>query len=247
MPANPHTTLIEVVNLVAQSVGHPSTTDVASATDEAILRIAFYANICGSELAFMFNWQFLMKTANIDVVADAPGQTEKGFALPVDFKAMLDDTHWDAGTQMPAIGPINPQDWQWLVVRQAMITTRFMWRIRDNLLWIKSPPETSRVLTFEYLSKFWARDGNDVAPIDLLAKNSDYHIYPWQLMVLFTRAKWFENEGYDSSGAYLDFQKAFAYETGTNQGATSLSLVPGVGYPYISVARNIPDSGYGSA
>jgi len=247
MPAAPRTTLIEVVKYVAKSVGHPTTTDVASSTDEAISRLGFYVNLCGSELGFMFNWQHLMKTANLTIVADTPGQIEKGFALPADFKAMIDDTHWDSTSQMPALGPINPQDWQCLVVRQAMITTRFLWRIRDGKLWIKSPPTTPSNLTFEYLSKYWAVDGEDGTPIDAMMKNSDYHLYPWQLLVLFTRAKWFENEGYDSTGAYLDFQKAFAYETGTNQGATSLSLVPGVGYPYITVARNLPDTGYGSA
>ena len=247
MPAAPQTTLIELVNLVAGSVGHPKTTDVASTTDEAILRLVFYANLCGGELCTMYNWQQLMKTASVSIVADAPSQTEKSFDLPSDYKAMLDDTHWDSANQMPSLGPINPQDWQTLLVRQAMITTRFMWRIRDNKLWVKSPPSTATPFTFEYLSKYWARDGTDSTVRDIMMKNSDYHIFPWQLMMLFTRAKWFENEGYDSTGAYLDFQKAFAYETGTNQGATSLSLVPGVGYPYITVARNVPDTGYGSA
>jgi hypothetical protein len=66
-------------------------------------------------------------------------------------------------------------------------------------------------------------------------------------MILYTRVKWFENEGYDSSAAQADFLKAFNYESGTDKGATSLSLVPGVGYPYINAIRNLPDSGYGSS
>jgi hypothetical protein len=247
MPAAPRTTLIEIVNLVAKSVGHPSTLDVASALDEAILRIAYYVNLCGTELTYMHNWQFLTKTVDITIQADAPDQTEKGFNLPDDFRAMIDDTHWARGTQLPAVGPVNSQDWQWLVVRKAQITTRIMWRIRNNQIWVKSPPMDPETLTFEYLSRNWAVDGDSVLPDDIMDKNNDWHLYPWQLLMMFVRAKWFENEGYDSNGAYADFQMAFNYETGVNKGATSLALVPGTGYPYINVLRNIPDTGYGAA
>ena len=65
-------------------------------------------------------------------------------------------------------------------------------------------------------------------------------------MVMYTRAKWFENEGYDSTAAYSDFQRAFQYEAGVDKGATALSLVPGAGYPYINPVRNVPDTGYGA-
>lgn len=249
MTAPSKTTLLEIVNDVAKSVGHPATQDVASVTDEAILRLAYYANIAGTELCYMNlgGWSALQNTATIPIVADAPGQREKGFDLPVDFKAMIDDTHWDASTQLPAIGPVNPQDWQWMVVRQAMITTRFLWRIRNKQIWIKSPPTTAQNLTFEYVSKSWAVDGTTAAKQDFMTNNGDYHVYPWQLMVLYTRAKWFENEGYDSTGAYLDFKKAYDYEVGQDKGATALSLVPGTGYPYLSAVKNIPDTGYGAA
>jgi len=245
MSAAAQTTLLEVVNSVAQSVGHPKTTDVSSSQDESILRIAYYANIAGTELSYAANWQWLTKVSEIQIVADFPAQTEKAFDLPTDFHAFIDDTQWNRSTQLPAIGPINSQDWQWLIVRKTMITTRMMWRIRNKKLWIKSPPVNSQPFSFEYLSKNWAVDGNTETPQDLMSKNIDYHLYPWQLMVLYTRAKWFENEGYDSSGAYEDFKRAFMYETGVDKAATALTLVPGQGYPYIDAVKNIPDTGYG--
>jgi len=247
MPAMPRTTLIELVNAVARSVGHPITTDVASSMDEAVLRIAYYANLACTELIYMFNWQFLTKPYNLLFAAEFEGQVERGYDLPPDFKAMVDETHWTRSTQLPAIGPINPQDWQCLVIRDAKVTTRILWRIRGGQIWIKSPSVSEETLKFEYLSKYWAVDGTDGTPKDALEKNNDYHIYPWQLPVLFTRAKWFENEGFDSNGAYADFRTAFNYETGVDKGASSLSLVPYVGYPYLDVARNVPDTGYGSA
>jgi hypothetical protein len=245
MSAPANTSLLEIVNSVARSVGHPAVANVETTADEAILRMAYYANIAGSELAYMFNWQWLQKDGLIDIVADAPGQSQKSFPLPADFHAFVDDTMWNRSSQLPAIGPVNAQDWQWLVVRDAMITTRMMWRIRNKLLWVKSPSMDSQPFVFEYVSKMWARDNAD-APKDNMIAGTDYHLYPWQLMVMYTRAKWFENEGYDSSAAYSDFQRAFQYETGVDKGATSLSLVPGTGYPYISVARNVPDTGYGA-
>jgi hypothetical protein len=244
MPAAAQTTLLELVNLVARSVGHPITTDVASSQDEAILRLGYYANLAGTQLA-RHPWQWLTKSGSLTIVADSPGQTEKGFDLPSDFQAFVDDTHWDRSTQLPAVGPVNPQDWQWLIVREAQITTRMMWRIRNKQLWIKSPPDDPKSFSFEYTSKDWAVNGVTDVPKDSMTISTDYHQYPWMLMVLFTRAKWFENEGYDSSGAYSDFKEALQYELGSDKGATALSLVPGTGYPYISVSRNLPDTGYG--
>jgi len=246
MPAAPGATLLEVVNTVAKSVGHPSTTSVPGSQDEAILRLGFYANLACTELLYMCNWQELSQSVEL-LISGTPLEREKAFNLPVDFGAMTDDTQWNRSTQLPAIGPINAQDWQWLVVRDAMVTTRFMWRIRGNLLWVKSPPVDPQPLSFEYLSKYWARDGNTDAGMDAMVANNDYHVYPPQLVVLYTRVKWFENEGYDASAAMVDFQKAFNWYSGIDKGATALSLVPGVGYPYINAIRNIPDTGYGSA
>jgi hypothetical protein len=239
-------TLLELVNAVCQAVGHPKTTVTSSSNDEAILRMVFYANLAGTELTYMANWQQLSKSGEISVVGLAT-EREKSFALPVDFATMTDDTQWNRSTQLPAVGPINPQDWQWLVVRDALITTRFMWRIRDGLLWIKSPPTSAQPFTFEYNSKYWAMNGNTDLGQETMAENNDYHIFPPQLMVLYTRAKWFENEGYDATQALLDFSKAFAWYNGTDKGATALSIVPTSGFPYLNATRNIPDTGYGSS
>lgn len=246
MPAPVGSTLLELVNNVARSVGHPTTLDVASSNDEAIRRMHFYANMAGNELVMMHDWDFLSKTGEISILADTPGQVEKAFALPDDYKCMTDDTQWNRSTQLPAIGPVNAQDWQWLVVRQATITTRFLWRIRNGQLWVKSPPSTAQPFSFEYMSKNWAINGNTLLSADTLANNNDWHIFPPYLMLLFVRAKWFANEGYDSTAATQDFYKAFMWFSGTDKGASSLSLVPGVGYPYINTNRNLPDTGYGS-
>jgi len=246
MVAQPYTTLIEVVNLAAQSVGHPATNDVSSSPDEAIQRLAFYANQACNELLYQYDWQDLISPYEISIFADTPDQVEKAFDLPPDFANFIDDTHWNRAMQLPAIGPISPQDWQWMVVRRAKVTTRFLWRIRGGQLWIKSPPVDPQPLVFEYLKKNWAMDGATNLPKQLMEANSDYHIFAWNLVVLLTRAKWLENEGYDSSAAKADFQKAMEFYTGGDKGATALSLVPGVGYPYINAVRNIPPTGFGA-
>jgi len=250
MAAPVGTTLLEIVNKVAKSVGHPATTTVVASSDEAILRLQYYANLAGSELLYMYNWQALSLTGTIQIVADTVGQAQKGFALPADFKAMTDDTQWDTNTQLPAVGPINAQDWQSLIQRQGQIVTRFLWRIRAGQLWIKSPPPPGnpQPFSFEYLSKFWARDTTPPSdtPVASMEKDDSYHIYSPDLMVLYTRAKWFENEGYDAAAAFADFQKAFQWESGTDKGATVLNLVPNMTYPYINAQTNIPDTGFGS-
>lgn len=247
MPAQPYTSWLEIVNAVALSVGHPKTQDVATSQDEAILRLGYYANMSCNELMYMTQWEQYTKKATISIVADAPDQAEKAFDLPPDFKNMIDDTHWNRDTQLPAIGPVNAQDWQWLVVRQTKITTRCLWRIRAGQFWIKSPPVDAADLTFEYQSKNWAIDAITGNPKEMMESSGDYHLFPWNLVVLFTRHKWFENEGYDATATWDAFQKSLAFEIGQDKGATSLNLVPGMGYPYINAIKNIPDTGYGSA
>lgn len=251
MAAPTGATLLEIVNTVARSVGHSQVTTAVASTDEAILRLVYYANLACKELVYMNNWQMLSQTATINVVAAVAGDVQSSFALPADFKCMIDDTHWNKSTQLPAIGPITPQDWQWLIVRSAQITTRFMWRIRDGLLWVKSapPPGSPQIFTFEYMSKYWAYTQSTVpdSTVFEMTKDADYHIFPVDLVTLYTRVKWFENEGYDPSSAAADFMKAFNWECGTDKGATVLSLVPsGRAYPYISNG-NAPDTGFGSA
>lgn len=245
MSAPANTTLLEVVNTVAQSVGHPGSTDVAASTDESIKRMVFYANLACQQLA-QEDWETLNKTATITIAASPPGVNEQGFDLPADFARMLPDTAWDKSTQLPAIGPVNPQDWQWMVVREAMITTRFLWRYRQGKLFIKSPPTTPTPFTFEYQNKNWAVSGSTGNPQDYLQQNSDYHIFPWPLPILLTRAKWLDNEGFDATKAYADYDQQLASAIGSDEGATALSLVPGVGYPYLNAMRNAPDTGYGS-
>lgn len=245
MAARPHTTYIEIVQLVAQAVGHPKPMDVAGSLDEAVLRMGFYANQACMEILTQWDWQELVKPAELTIQASTPGIAEESYDLPDDFLTFVDDTLWNKSTLLPAIGPVNPQDWQWLKVRQAMITTRFMWRLRGGKFWIKSPPTDAQIMPYEYMSKNWAFDGDTAEPKDYMSKNADYHLFPWQLPVLLTRAKWLKNEGYDANQAYEDYRKAFEFETGSNLGATALSLVPGVGFPYITPERNLPDTGYG--
>lgn len=250
MPApvipEPKAQLINTINMVATSVGHPRTNDPVGTTDEAILRMVYQANAACIDLMTMADWQVLSNTATISIFSDTPGQVEKAFDLPADFFAMVDDSHWNRSTQLPALGPVNSQDWQWLIVRQAKVTIRFMWRLRDGKLWIKSPPDSPQDLTFEYIQKNWAIDGQNGFGKSYMDKNEDYHLFPWQLVVYFTRAKWLESEGYDAGEAQKDFKRAFDYFTGTDKGATALSLVPGVGFPYLDAIRNLPDTGYGT-
>ncbi len=246
MPAQPYTTWNEIVQTVCRSVGHPVPPDVSASIDEAVIRMGWYANQACEELLTEHDWNQLIKNLNISIQAAPPGVDEQGFALPADFNSFLDDTQWSSGTQLPAIGPVNPQDWQWLIVREALITTRFMWRLRDGQLWIKSPPTAATPFVAQYISKNWAVDGVNGTAKYVMTQPSDYHVYPWILPILLTRWKWLKNEGYDDTQAKADYEKALAHETGSNTGATALSLVPGIGYPYLNTNRNLPDTGYGS-
>ena len=238
--------LSAIVQNVAGMVAFPVPTDPAGSTDPAVQQMVQACNMAGIELLSMYDWQELVKSFDINITADTPGQKEKAFALPDDFFDWIDQTNWNATNQLPSLGPVSPQMWQQLLVRTTLPTLSFYWQVRDSRLYVLAPPSSTQVMKFFYLSQAWVVDAdNATITKNRVQKNGDTVLLDATLVTLYTRVKWLEMKGLDSSAAMRDFQVAFENRKGAEKGAPVLSMARDFRFPYIQPLSSTPDTGYG--
>lgn len=239
-------TLLAIVQNVAAMVSYPVPADAAGSTDPAVIQMVQAANMAGIELLSMYDWQELIKYYDIPIQSDYNQQKEKSFALPVDFYDWIDQTNWNATNQFPSLGPVSPQMWQQLLIRTTLPTLSFYWQVRENKIFVLAPPNTTQTMKFFYLSAAWVRDQDDS---DLyknrMTKNGDVALIDASLMILYTRVKWLEMKGLDSSAAMRDFQITYENRKASEKGAAVLSMARDFRIPYIQPLTNTPDTGYG--
>lgn len=241
------TSLAAIVQNVAALVSYPTPSDPAGSTDPAVQQMVQAVNLAGIDLYSLYDWQELTKQHSITIEADSPGQTQKAFSLPEDFYEFVDQTQWNSTMRWPAIGPVSPQMWQNLLIRPVLPTLSFYWQVRDNKLYILSPPTSAQTLTFFYQSVAWVRDqDNPDLYKNRATKNGDVILLDSFLVTLYARAKWLEMKGLDSSAAMRDFQVNYENRKGNEKGAPVLTMARDYMYPYIQPLTNTPDTGYGN-
>lgn len=239
-------TLSAIVQNVAQLVSFPTPADPAGDSDPAVVQMVQAVNLAGIDLLSMADWQELTKTHTISIQAASPGISEQAFNLPEDFYEFVDQTQWNSTMEWPAIGPISPQMWQQLLIRQTLPTLSFYWQIRGSQLYILVPPSDAQILSFFYQSFAWVRDQDNANLYKNRAtKNGDVILLDSYLVTLLARVKWLEMKGLDSAAAMRDFQVNFENRKGNEKGAPVLTMTREYRYPYIQPLTNTPDTGFG--
>jgi hypothetical protein len=240
-------TLSAIVQNVAGMVAFPTPSDPAGSTDPAVQQMVQAVNMSGIELLSMYDWQELVKNYQIPIQQDTSGQKEKAFDLPEDFFDWIDQTNWNATTQFPSLGPVSPQMWQQLLIRTTLPTLSFYWQVRDSKIYVLAPPSAPQTMNVFYLSQAWVRDADDSTLYkNRVTKNGDTVLLDATLVTLYTRVKWLEMKGLDSSAAMRDFQISFENRRGAEKGAPVLSMARDFRFPYISPLVNTPDTAYGA-
>jgi hypothetical protein len=238
--------LSAIVQTVSSMVSYTVSADPGADSDPAIQQMIQAANLAGKDILAMHEWQELTRPFTISITADAPGQREKAFDLPVDFYEFIDQTQWNSTMQWPAIGPVSAQAWQQLLVRQTLPTLSFYWQVRGSKIYILSPPTSAQDLTFYYQSAAWVQDQDDATLLkNRLVKNGDICLVEPYLVTLLTRVKWLEMKGLDSAAAMRDFQVAFENRKGNEKGAPVLNMAACQRFPYLNPIANLPDTGMG--
>ena len=242
-------TLSAIVQNVAGMVAYPVPQDPAGSEDPAVQQMVMAANMAGIELLGLYDWQELIRNYQIAIEADplVPQQRERAFDLPEDLYKWIDQTNWNKTTQFPSLGPVSPQMWQQLLIRTTLPTLSFYWQVRDNKISVLAPPSSPQYMNVFYMSQAWVRDQDDPTLYkNRLTKNGDVSLLDATLITLYTRVKWLEMKGLDSSAAMRDFQITFDNRRASEKGAPVLSMARDFRIPYIQPLTNTPDTGYGS-
>lgn len=239
-------TLATIVRDLSVMVGFPKPADPAGSEDPAVCQMVTAVNMAGADMMNLYDWQNLVKQGEIEIKADFDGQKSKAFDLPGDFWCFIDQTQWNQNTQLPALGPVSPQAWMQLEVRNPKVVMTFMWQIREGKLWIQSPPTSPQKFVFMYMSRGWVRDAdNPDLYKNLASKNGDKILFDDYLMVLLSRVKWQQIKGFDAAAAMSDFRLNYENRKGKAKGAPVLSMVSNTSMPYLNILTNVPDTGYG--
>ena len=239
-------TLSAIVQNVAGMVAYPVPTDPAGSEDPAVQQMVQAANMAGNELLTLYDWQELIKRHAMTIQASEANQRERAFDLPEDLARWVDQTNWNATTQFPSLGPVSPQMWQQLLIRTTLPTLSFYWQVRDNKIYVLAPPSAPQTMSVFYMSAGWVRDQDDPTLYkNRLVKNGDVSLLDATVITLYTRVKWLEMKGLDSSAAMRDFNVALDNRKASEKGAPVLSMARDFRFPYIQPLINTPDTGMG--
>ena len=169
---------------------------------------------------------------------------QTAYSLPPDFESITNRTQWDKTKHWEALGPEDPQQWQWLKSGYISTGPRIRWRILDNQFQIWPPMNTNEYLAWEYKSKGWARSATGEVK-NSFTVDTDTTVYDDRLMVLGTKLKYFQVKNFDTTALQQDYFRYLSVVKANDKGAPNLSFAPYPSKVLIGYA-NIPDTGYGS-
>ena len=166
------------------------------------------------------------------------------YPLPPDYETITDNTHWDKTKHWQMLGPVDAQQWQWLKSGYISTGPRVRWRILGNKFQIWPPYNTQEYLGFEYRSKGFVRSATDQVKNSFTA-DTDTTVFDDRIMVLYTKLKYFQIKGFDTSALYQEYMRYLSIAKANDKGSATLSFAPAPSAVLIGWA-NIPDTGYGS-
>jgi len=166
------------------------------------------------------------------------------YAMPADYDRQIDRTHWDKTQHWQMIGPETAQQWEWLTSGYISTGPRVRWRLLGSYFQIWPGFSNAERLGYEYRSNGWAASSTGTVKTSFTA-DTDTCIYPSRLMVLFTKLKYFEGKGFDTTAMYQNYASELEAAMALDMSSANLSFAPRPGTVLIGY-DNIPDSGYGA-
>jgi hypothetical protein len=166
------------------------------------------------------------------------------YDLPSDYESLVPRTMWDKSKHWEMLGPEDAQQWEWLLSGYISTGPRVRWRLLGEYFQIWPGFSNAELLGYEYRSNGWAASSTGTVKTSFTA-DTDTCIYPSRLMVLFTKLKYFEGKGFDTTAMYRNYASELEAAMALDMSSANLSFAPRPGTVLIGY-DNIPDSGYGA-
>lgn len=212
-------TLLTIVQEAAGLLGLSEPVAVLSATDVTTRRLYRLANQAARELSKYHDWQALIVDREYTSVA----QEEQTNALPPnDYGRLVYNPEiWDRSRNQRIIGPAPQRYWQALRNSAIGVSATGCWRILGGQLAILPIMPAGNTLSFEYISKRWARSAGGAEQESFLA-DTDTAIIPEDLIVLeiiwrFQQARGFSQYAESMATCEREKEKAASADRGTGR------------------------------
>ena len=171
--------------------------------------------------------------------------TQQVYDLPSDYLALVDRTQWDSTRRWLILGPATPQEFQWLLQGYISTGPRIRYKLQNNKFYTWPSYATNERLAYEYRSNTIIVGSDGVTPQATFLTDSDLIILSEQILVLFTKLKYWQIKGFDTTDVSEEFYRHLAIAKSLDSSAKIISYAPNPSEVLINY-QQIPDSGYGS-
>jgi hypothetical protein len=240
-----HKNVTDIISQVAVEVGLNPTADPFAEGDPAYQQMIYLCNSSGIELLQSDAWGELRREYTFTVPAGNDGT----FALPDDFRYMIDQTGWERRENVPLFGPASPQQWQYLLGRDLVSSTIYaIFRLTEGKLYLFPQPAPEGLeIAYEYISDNWVADSAAPGNYDHKVKAAgDIVLYEPHLFERLLKYRFLQARGFDTTAAQQDYYLSLNAWAGKDKSAPVLNAgTGGWQYPYLDSLSNTPDSGYG--
>lgn len=243
MPAQLTATANDILNRVAAEVGLEQVSDPWTDEDKSFIQMKALLNIAGEELSQNYPWEFLIKEHSF--VTDG---VDNEYTLPSDFLYIVNQTGWDRTNDVPLVGPLSPQEYQYLVSSESSGSNIYIsFRFNEGVFKVLPDDSSGKTIAFEYVSRNWVLDsttGNTYR--DSVADGADTPQFDRTLLSRYLKVKFLEAKGFDSTKAQADLNHTFMLMTARERGSPILNAGRCSGsFAYLN-STSIPTSGYGA-
>jgi hypothetical protein len=208
----------QILNMAAIELGLAESADPYASTDASVVQLRTLLKSAGMEISQHRDWKVLEKEATI--TGDG---TTTAFSLPADFLRMKDGTGWSRTATLP-LSLVGSQAWQALRARSVSGTVTVHYRIQQGQMVFFEAPALAATLAYEYLSRYWvASDGSASSDAFFPSATGDKVLLEPLMVTRLVKAKWLQAKGFDSTGAFAEYQQALS-DAGNLEPAATLSL-----------------------
>lgn len=219
------------LGLVAADIADPFVS-----TDATVIQLLRLLKSGGRDLAKHRDWQHLQKEYTFSTVNGVAS-----YALPADYRKMVDDSEWNRSTQLPMI-PVDGQTWQFLQAISSLGLIRVASRIWLGQMYLNPTPSSVQTLAYEYQSSSWiAPAGAGQPTLDAPAAATDLVCFAKTLVVARLKRDFRRNKKQDSAAEEEDYQIALSAAEHEDAQGKTIYLGGGRRVPHRIDRWNLPD------
>ena len=211
--------LLTMIQLALQNVGEfevPATV-VGNANPTAVQMLAL-AQTEGRELSRKHEWNALISEQTTNMVAD-----QEAYTLPTDLRFLINASWYDRTKRRQMLGPISPQQWQFLKSENIAASYERYWRIRGNQILLYPTPTTTDQFAYEYVSNAFCQSSGGTAQ-SAWAADTDTGKLDEELMTAGLTWRFLESKGLPFERQYQEYTRTVTRAIARDGAAPTLRM-----------------------